>query len=341
MAVLAELGQQSPCSSQGVAVDLDTTKPEAGEILEFYLFPDRELSWDDAQLAAFEVAKIKNDHPHSVIHYVKIEPWKITVQYSIAPVGQAASPAAWLVIVIAIGTIIMALLGVALTHGGLGWIWAPKPPTGDISITARNEETEQVLRNVRVYVDGEYIGRTDGGSILAKDLAIGDHQVSGEILEDYDPPEPTTVTVVENQTVNADIWYCPSGYIPPPTGFIFVATYPVDGPVYIDGIHVGTAPDTWEVDAGLHTVSFGLVEGYVTPAPRTADVRGGKTFRITDAEYKVPGAEIGSWIFMLAGAGLGALGGAASGDKKIGIPVGAGVGAGLGYVFHKIYEFFK
>ncbi|MGC8578400.1 MAG: PEGA domain-containing protein, partial [Thermoproteota archaeon] len=85
------------------------------------------------------------------------------------------------------------------------------------------------------------------------------------------------------------------GYATPPTRTVYVAkktvergryirlvrrhllevdTSPVKGAVYIDGVYVGTAPTRTLVSEGVHTVTFGDIEGYITPAPRTVNVVG-------------------------------------------------------------------
>lgn len=51
-----------------------------------------------------------------------------------------------------------------------------------------------------------------------------------------------------------------------------VTTDPVAGEVTVDGTSLGNAPQTTRVSRGQHTVSFGTVDGYVTPADQTVTV---------------------------------------------------------------------
>ena len=54
---------------------------------------------------------------------------------------------------------------------------------------------------------------------------------------------------------------------PPGQGSLEISVIPVNinPDVYVDGVYVGRAPFTMDVDAGTHIVEFWTVTGYLTP----------------------------------------------------------------------------
>ena len=70
--------------------------------------------------------------------------------------------------------------------------------------------------------------------------------------------------------------------------YLDIVTEPVSGGVYIDGSLKGTAPLLVEVSPELHTVSFGTVEGYVTPSGETVIVAEGETKTIRGVYQEIP-----------------------------------------------------
>jgi hypothetical protein len=65
------------------------------------------------------------------------------------------------------------------------------------------------------------------------------------------------------------------------TGNLSVTTTPVSGPIYVDGSNVGSGSWSGPEPVGQHTVSFGGVSGYNTPAPQTTTVSEGQTTNVT------------------------------------------------------------
>lgn len=66
-------------------------------------------------------------------------------------------------------------------------------------------------------------------------------------------------------------------------GTLSITTTPVRGDIYIDSIFKGTSFWSGYLGVGSHVVSFGNVDGYVTPPPQTVTV-------IADQAYYVIGA---------------------------------------------------
>jgi len=56
------------------------------------------------------------------------------------------------------------------------------------------------------------------------------------------------------------------------TGALSITTTPVRGAIYIDSIFKGTSSWSGYLGVGSHVVSFGNVDGYVTPPPQTVTV---------------------------------------------------------------------
>jgi hypothetical protein len=61
------------------------------------------------------------------------------------------------------------------------------------------------------------------------------------------------------------------------TGILSVTTTPVRGAIYVDNSLVGKSFWSGSLEAGLHQVSFGEVEGYITPAPQAVMVMPNQT----------------------------------------------------------------
>jgi hypothetical protein len=301
MATLAELGQHYPCSTQGIAVPLDdkTTPLYPGDVLEIWFTSDRDISIDAAFDCLRDVLKMKEQYPGFVLHYIKVETRKITMQYSIAPPEKGAVTTGisaqitiavpvliWLC-VLAVIAIIGMVVYVALVRQ---WILPVKLPTGNATITAKHTETQKGIPGVEIYVDGKYVGKTDGGSVSVKNLGIGDHQFNGATIDGFHPPTPITATIIANQTINVTISYRPSDIPEPKTGYLEVYTSPFSAEVYIDTINKGPSPVAVELAIGNHTVGFASAEGYITPPVQTVTIVGGETTSVTGI-YKLPEEE--------------------------------------------------
>ncbi len=96
--------------------------------------------------------------------------------------------------------------------------------------------------------------------------------------------------------------------IPPPgMAILVVDTTPVKGEVYLDGVSQGIAPTTLVLDPGNYTISFGDIEGYITPEDVTVPLVEGQSLIVT-SEYKTEGPpEVLGIPWWLVGAGVGAV----------------------------------
>jgi len=299
MAILTELGAKFPCTTQGIEIPVDDEELEifAGEVLEAWFDADQDINIHQAFDVVVEVLRMKEEYPHFVLHYVKVETRRVTVQYSIAPAGTTASPG--LLVTLAI-LLAITFTGIILTIGltirwTRGWLWSP---TGNAVVNAMHTETQKGISDVAIYVDGNEVGRTDGGSISVKGLLVGPHEFSGEILEGFHTPAPITKEIELNKTSDVDIWYRPSDIPEPKTGYLHIYTTPVTGIVYVDGQEIGSAPIAIELSIGDHTVGFGPVEEYITPSPQTVTIVGGVITGVT-GYYTLPEEEGDLWSTIL------------------------------------------
>jgi hypothetical protein len=98
-------------------------------------------------------------------------------------------------------------------------------------------------------------------------------------------------------------WLSQAQAAPPTQGTLAVDTTPVKGPVYLNGALQGTAPITVNLDPGPYTVSFGDVEGYVTPQSITVSIVAGETTTVTGIYEVSPGGYTcpycGAWFATL------------------------------------------
>ena len=247
--MLAELGKYFPCETQGYEIATDDTQStmQAGDVLEAQWICDRDINIVAGFDVLYGILKIKEEYPYFVLHYVRVETRKITMQYSIAPAGATHSPA----IVAAIWAVVKAvgiLIGIALVAYAIytaiqrQYLFPAKLPTGNATIIAKHTETKKGISGVKIYVDGQYQGKTDGGSVSVKKLLAGDHQFAGEPLVGFHDPAPVTATVVKDQTIDVTIWYRPVDIPEPQTGYLNVYSSPVVGIVYVRWDRKGTGP---------------------------------------------------------------------------------------------------
>ena len=70
------------------------------------------------------------------------------------------------------------------------------------------------------------------------------------------------------------------------TGTLSVTTTPVGGAIYVDYIFMSTRFWSGNLNAGLHVVSFGDVDGHIAPSPQTVTVVAEQTYYIVGAYRK-------------------------------------------------------
>ncbi|MBI2936585.1 MAG: PEGA domain-containing protein [Thaumarchaeota archaeon] len=88
---------------------------------------------------------------------------------------------------------------------------------------------------------------------------------------------------------------------PPINGTLSVTTTPVNGEVFVDSISWGVAPVSKSIAAGSHTVSFGTVSGYNTPADDTVSVTAGLTTSVTGTYTEVSPPPSGQYTLSFQG----------------------------------------
>lgn len=273
MAILTELGTQFPCTTQGVEIDLsdDTLEMYSGEVLEAWFIPEagREIKPGDSLQFVQDFLKLKEKYPQFVLHYVKVESFKITVQYSVAPMGAKGNSPVHIFIALIILGILIIVGSCVLTKKDRGYLFTP---TGTAGVKARNTDTARGISGVRMYCDGEYIGTTDGYTVNTMQL-VGEHIFSANPIEGYLDPYPVTALIELNKNIVVTIDFWPEDIPVPTTGWIDVFTTPAGAKVYINADLVGVSPIAVEVNApGDYTIGFGDLEGYITPEARTASV---------------------------------------------------------------------
>jgi hypothetical protein len=67
-----------------------------------------------------------------------------------------------------------------------------------------------------------------------------------------------------------------------------VNTTPVSGQIYIDGVLAGTAPITLQIPAGIHTITFEDVSGYIPPAAQTITLPANGNQTVTGTYVVIP-----------------------------------------------------
>ena len=261
---LAEFGQKFPCTTQGQQIPMDDPQLEmqAGDVVEAYFDSDHDITQLQALKCLQDILKMKEQYPLFVLHYIKIDTRRITMQYSIAPEGAHGSVVVTVIIALTILVVVSVLAYLTIRFRQTGYWWYP---VGWAAISVKDLETDHLLSGVKVYVDGQYAGKTDG-SVVNKKLRTGQHICTADLIEGYDQMYPVTAIVTLNQTVPVTIYLKPKDYVPPDTGWVDIYTSPSGALASIDGGAFSyTCPCSIELSVGEHTVAFDDIEGYVTP----------------------------------------------------------------------------
>ena len=287
MAVLLSLGHQYPCVSEGEPIDLGTTEAESGEIVEFYLIPDRELTAGEVSEAIWQAAKIKEDYPDCVIHYLKVESNKVTIQFSTAPPGH--SPFVWWhVLAIIFGALLAASLFREFFIEPIGYSLGLIPPRGTLTVSAEDSETGRSLN-----VPFQWDSREGETPATYGDLDLRTYVITWGKIEGYHIPNPQTTMLTLTKAKpdgQAHKIYYPLGVTPPTTGWIMVNTWPVEGEVTIMGAdfeYTDKSPFQIEVDIGDYSAVFGEVEGYEAPQAMQFTVGQGDVIPINPEYIKI------------------------------------------------------
>jgi PhoPQ-activated pathogenicity-related protein len=124
-----------------------------------------------------------------------------------------------------------------------------------------------------VFVDGNSWGLAP----QSRQVSVGAHTVSFGPVSGYTTPASQQVTIINSQTNSITGTYAAIG----DAGTLTINTTPVAGEAFVDGLSWGTVPQTRVIAIGSHTVTFGSIPGYTTPAGQTAQVIKSQTTLIT------------------------------------------------------------
>lgn len=155
---------------------------------------------------------------------------------------------------------------------------APTPPLEEGILTI---DTEPVKGEV--YVNGSSWGTAP----QSRTLTGASYNISFGEYTGYTKPSPRSADVVANMETTVTETYTA---LPPSPGVISVDTEPVKGEVFVDGVSEGSAPVIVQKNPGDHVVSFGSVQGYVTPTSVTVSVISGQTTQVLRTYAAVPPA---------------------------------------------------
>ena len=133
-----------------------------------------------------------------------------------------------------------------------------------------------------VFVDGVNCGVGSPGLEIQVPVPAGAHQISFGPVAGYITPSNQYLSLRDKEVRHVVGTYVATEVTPPTPGGggLNMTTTPVSGGIFVDGYSRGNAPVTLEVAAGSHTVSFGAVSGYTTPAAQTVNVTVGTTLNV-------------------------------------------------------------
>ena len=142
------------------------------------------------------------------------------------------------------------------------------PKLGTISIQTEPMDAE-------IFVDDISWGTAPN----QQQIEIGPHTVSFADVDGYITPDPWYILVLQDHTSPVMGTYVLA------TGTLSVNTTPVTGEIFVDGTSWGTAPQSETIVVGDHTVTFGDVQGYVTPSAQQVHIYLNQTENVT-GEYQ-------------------------------------------------------
>lgn len=126
----------------------------------------------------------------------------------------------------------------------------------------------------QIFIDDSLCGSP--GSCTKECDALMVHTISFGEVEGYEPPNPLSCRLRENETYSV-VGYYKLKLI---TGSISVTTDPGGGKIFIDSRYVGTGSFSGPYEHGTYKISFGNIVGYVAPAARIVIVTEGETMTI-------------------------------------------------------------
>jgi len=136
-----------------------------------------------------------------------------------------------------------------------------EPKLGTISI-----QTEPI--SAQVFVDDISWGTTPP----PREVEIGTYTVSFADVEGYITPPPQQKEVFENQTTTfMGTYVLATGTLS--IDAIDITGTPLQAEVFVNGLSWGTAPQSDTIVVGNHNVTFGEVQGYVTPSAQKITIQ--------------------------------------------------------------------
>ena len=165
----------------------------------------------------------------------------------------------------------------------------PTPPNERPVADAGLDQTAYVDETVDFSGADSY--DTDG-TVVGYEWSFGDGETASgvEVSHAYSEPSSYTVTLtVEDNKGAVDMDTCLVTVTEAPeTGILNIDTEPVKGEVFVEGESWGIAPQSQVVDIGIYSVSFGAVDGYVTPDPVEVEVKVDETTDVLGTYTDIP-----------------------------------------------------
>ncbi len=169
--------------------------------------------------------------------------------------------------------------------------YVPPPPLNKKPVADAGPD-QMVYVGETILLDGSGSHDPDG-SIVSYEWDFGDGDIASgvEVSHSYSEPDSYTVTLTVRDNkgkVDTDTCLVTVNEAPPETGTLSVDTEPVKGEVFVEGESWGTAPQVRELEIGLYDISFGAVDGYVTPDSVEVEVKVDETTDVLGTYVVIP-----------------------------------------------------
>ena len=311
MATLCELGYRNPVVQEGQRVDIEDASILPGDIAEFYLVPDGVITQEQVWAVATQVAKIKEQYPYCVLHYLKITPTLVTVQFSVSPpdttnAGIVPSNPGFVLILIAIAIAALIALKIWIDlHPRQFAYFVPWIKTSSIGVSAYKCFDPDYIELVdfpgapfRIQRDGIIDEEYETPYAIGM-LPLGVYTITWGDVSGFYTPVGKNVTLTEEPKLISEVYY-DENITPPTYGWLTVDASPVKdkviiaGPSYPNGEEFTLPVTRLELSVGQYTISFSDIEGYDTPATQTVSMTSGGPETVT-GRYTKPGEGLPSW----------------------------------------------
>jgi ligand-binding sensor domain-containing protein len=150
-------------------------------------------------------------------------------------------------------------------------------PSGTIYVTCNIENADFTVAGPEATFEGS------GSYWFTTNAPIGDYTITFRDVPGYITPSSQLKTLTPDGFITFSGTYMRTG-----VATLSISTTPVAGGIFLDGVFKASGSWSGSVRAGAHTISFGPVSGYQTPADQIITISNGQTKSCTGVYVENP-----------------------------------------------------